>query len=117
MEIPENKLISGRSFSWTNHARLKMRQYSLSEQRVKRVANHPERVEEGVAPRTTAAMQKAGTSKKHHEIWVMFQEVKLRNEKQKRIISAWRYPGATKPGRPLPQEIISEIEQATEAEE
>ena len=51
-------------FVWTKHSQAKMRQYMLSENRVKRVIRNPNRVEEGIAPKTLASMQKAG-SKKH----------------------------------------------------
>jgi hypothetical protein len=51
-------------FVWTKHSQAKMRQYMLSESRVKRVIRNPKRVEEGIAPKTLASMQKAG-SKKH----------------------------------------------------
>jgi Tfp pilus assembly protein PilZ len=117
MEINRNKLIAGQSFVWTKHAENKMRQYGLSVQRVKRIANHPSRLEEGIAPGTVAGMQPAGTSRKRHEIWVMFQESERNGERKKKIISAWRYPGITRPGRPLPWEIISEIQEAIETEE
>jgi hypothetical protein len=30
---------------------------------------------------------------------------------KRRVISAWRYPGITKPNQPLPQEILNEIEE------
>ncbi len=78
---------------WTNHAQEKMRYYHFSEQRVKRVFNSPKRVEEGIAPNTIAMMQVAGSKKHPYEIWVMFQETKIR----RKVISAWKYPGRTKP--------------------
>ena len=89
---------------WTNHARGKMRFYRLSEQRIKRILNLPKRIEEGIAPKTIAIMQPCG-NKNQHELWVMIQEAKTR----RKIISAWRYPGRTKPGEPLPEEIIKEL--------
>jgi hypothetical protein len=81
---------------WTAHARAKMNHYRLSPARVRRVLHSPKRVEEGIAPSTIAMMQpssmKSATSWTQ-EIWVMFQD-----EKQTRtVISAWRYPGVTKP--------------------
>lgn len=63
----------------------------MSEARVKRVLHSPTRTEEGIAPKTLAAMQPAGNGK--HEIWVMYQDV----GNKRKIISAWRYPGRTKP--------------------
>ncbi len=81
---------------WTSHARGKMDYYRLSAARVRRVLNAPKRVEEGIAPNTVAMMQPASmkTSKTWtQEIWVMFQDA----PKERKVISAWRYPGVTKP--------------------
>lgn len=97
---------------WTIHAQNKMRFYNLSESRVKRVINHPERLEEGIAPQTIALMQPAGSRKRPYEIWVMIQDEKKEGLIKRKVISAWRYPGRTKPDRPLPPEIIQEIRQA-----
>lgn len=82
-----------------------MRFYGLSEQRVRRVLNSPKRIEEGIAPDTIAAMQSAGSLKHPHEIWTMF----VKTKEGKRIVSAWKYPGKTKPGDPLPEEILREL--------
>lgn len=90
---------------WTSHSRYKMRFYGLSESRVKRVISYPKRIEEGIAPDTIAMMQPAGTEKHPYEIWLMIQEEKTR----RKVISAWRYPGKTKPGQALPDEIIKEM--------
>ena len=90
---------------WTSHSRYKMRFYGLSESRVKRVISFPKRIQEGIVPDTIAMMQSAGTEKHPYEIWLMIQEEKTR----RKIISAWRYPGRTKPGQPLPEEIMKEI--------
>jgi len=95
-----------KEFFWTNHAQRKMRFYRLSESRVKRVLHTPKRVEQGIAPDTAAMMQRAGTLKHPYEIWVMVQDT----DKHRKIISAWRYPGTTKPGEPLPEEILREVE-------
>ena len=70
-----------------------MRFYKLSEARVKRILHTPKRIEEGIAPKTIAMMQPAGTTKHPYELWVMIQEEK----KRRKVISAWRYPGKTKP--------------------
>ena len=91
--------------SWTKHAEAKMRFYHLSKQRVQRVLHSPKRIEDGIAPNTIAMMQLAGSQKHPSDIWVMIQETKVR----RRIISAWRYPGRTKPGDPLPEEILKEL--------
>lgn len=95
--------------SWTKHSIEKMKYYGLSEQRVKRVLRHPDRTEEGIAPITIAMMQKAGSRKRSHEIWTMFALLK---SGEKKIISAWRYPGTSPKGQeiPIPDEIRSEIE-------
>lgn len=94
-----------RQLYWTKHAQAKMRYYALSEQRVRRVLKTPSRIEEGIAEGTIALMQRAGSKKHPYEVWVM-----VKDEKAKRkIISAWRYPGITKTGEPLPEEILREF--------
>ncbi|RME55773.1 hypothetical protein D6779_11830 [Candidatus Parcubacteria bacterium] len=84
-----------------------MRQHRLSEYRVKRVLYAPRRVEEGIAPGTIAMMQRAGTKKHPYEVWVMLKKF----SKGWKIISAWRYPGITAPGEPLPEAILREIQE------
>lgn len=91
---------------WTRHSHDKMRYYQLSEARVKRVIHSPKRIEEGIAPKTIAMMQPAGSVKHPYELWVMIVEEKRR----RKVVSAWRYPGKTKPGDPLPEEILREIQ-------
>jgi len=100
---------------WTKHAKEKMRQYQLSERRLKRVLRKPIRIEEGVAPNTVAIMQRAGPKKHPTEIWLMYQTEKIKNQKSKikkmRIISACRYPGIS-PVReppPIPDDVLSEL--------
>jgi membrane-bound lytic murein transglycosylase B len=104
---------------WTEHVKRKMRFYRLSERILRKLLREPERIEEGVAPRTIAVMRRAKT-KRHSEIWLMYRKIKVRakigeglerkNEKVI-IISAWRYPGASPAGRPpIPEEIIRELE-------
>ena len=90
---------------WTSHSRDKMRFYQLSEARLRRVINSPQRIEEGIAPDTVAMMQSAGSAKHPYEIWLMIQDEKSR----RKVISAWRYPGKTKPGQSLPAEILLEL--------
>lgn len=122
---------------WTAHAKMKMRYYGLSEQRIKRVIKSPQRLEEGVAEKTVAVMQPQSTTRDKEtgektwkaEIWVMYQVAqgtqkdmninvpeKLRGifkaRKHVKIISAWRYPGKTKPGESLPESILEEIAEA-----
>jgi hypothetical protein len=68
---------------WTNHSIKKMKQYGLSEQRIKRVLNSPKRIEEGIAENTIAVMQIANPlSKNQTEIWVMIQRINSRNEEK-----------------------------------
>jgi hypothetical protein len=90
-----NNLSRSRAVSWTNHARAKMNFYRLSEARVLRVLHSPNRIEEGVAPKTIAMMQPTSLRDRTwtQEIWVMVEDLRDRRT----IISAWRYPGKTKP--------------------
>ncbi len=90
---------------WTSHSRAKMRFYGLSESRVKKVIRSPERIEYGIAPDTIALMQSVKTSKRPYEIWVMVEDIKT----DRKVVSAWRYPGITKTGEPLPDDILREI--------
>ncbi len=81
---------------WTVHAQAKMRHYRLSPARVRRVLHSPRRTEEGIAPDTIAVMQPSSMKSRDvwtQEIWVMVQD----GPKARRVISAWRYPGVTKP--------------------
>ena len=122
MSFIKNKENKEGLFVWTKHSEAKMHQYMLSESRVKRVIRNPQRVEEGIAPKTLASMQKAGSKKHPYEIWVMYviEKSKVKNEKPKfgnkiRVISAWKYPGITNPGDPIPippdifEEIIKQL--------
>lgn len=128
--MPLNKsfqqLLSPSKLIWTSHAKFKMAFYGLSESRVRRVLKSPLRTEEGIAERTGACMQPAsykfknGKKSWNQEIWVMFatEGRKRTNDQQRitdhslRIISAWRYPGVTKPRAPLPEVIRTEIDEA-----
>ena len=106
---------------WTRHIKNKMLFYGLSEQRIRGVIRSPDRREEGIAPNTVAVMKRAKFRKKPEEIWVMYQSQnqKLNAKSQKlsfkkkrcTMISAWRYPGVTKPGAPIPipEDILEEI--------
>ena len=87
---------------WTQHAHFKMRFYGLSEQRVKHILHSPARVEEGIAPKTVAYMQVAGSNKHPYELWAMIQDEKNR----RKVISAWRYPGRTKPRSEIMADLI-----------
>src|SRR5580704_13615327 len=93
-------VVKTKMLSWTHHAQAKMQFYRLSQERVRRVLHSPKRVEEGIAPKTVAMMQptalkREGVGKETwtQEIWVMIQDV----GRNRKVISAWRYPGITKP--------------------
>ena len=104
---------------FTRHAREKMRQYNLSESRLKGVLRKTDRKELGIAPKTIAIMQITGTKKHPTEIWLMYQRANSKsqapNSKRKgkiiKIISAWRYPGRSPRGEPppIPEDILWEI--------
>lgn len=97
-------------YRWTRHVQDKMRYYRLSESRVLRVVRHPARMEKGIAPKTVAVMQPVGTTRKPHEIWVMYQDRK----DTRHIITAWRYPGRSpiREAIPIPKDILIELENA-----
>ncbi|MBP6889571.1 MAG: hypothetical protein KBC83_01585 [Candidatus Moranbacteria bacterium] len=129
------------AYCFTTHAQHKMRQYSLSVQKVRGVIRSPKRRQEGIAPRTIAVMQPIapkiiqGKEIWKQEVWVMFQEraqtlseqsgwassLSLQQErfqtKNIKIISAWRYPGMSPKNQPLPAEILREIEEGSILEE
>ena len=114
-------------YFWTEHAKFKLRQYNLSQQRIKRVLRFPKRIEEGIVKNTVAVMQptlakiKSGKEIWNQEIWAMYQikskaeslksKLQTKNHKQKtiHIISVWRYPGVSPKNNPIPKEILEEI--------
>ncbi len=78
IKIPQNS----DKYFWTKHAIMKMKEYSLSAQRIKRVIRSPWRKETGIAKNTIAVMQpvsskrdKKGNKIWKSEIWVMYQLV------------------------------------------
>ncbi len=110
--------------SWTQHSEAKMRQYGLSKTKLLNILHKPERKEIGIAPGTMAVMRtnptplklrgasqkvsKWGNPKKAAgEVWLMYKE----NKTERKIISAWRYPGVSKPGEeiPIPPDIREEL--------
>ena len=98
-------------YVWTNHARIKMRHYRLTESRVIRVLRYPARIEEGILDGAVACMQPAG-GKTYSELWAMYvigPERKMKSEKQLKIITAWRYPGKSPERDPVPAEILRDI--------
>jgi hypothetical protein len=106
-----------------------MQYYGLTPSRVLRVIRAPERVEDGVAEGTLAAMQTAGSTRKPWEVWVMWKEEKPSKRQsvisdsripdfrlpitpKRVIITAWRYPGVS-PVRervPIPSDVLAELE-------
>lgn len=122
IKFPKND----KNFHWTQHIKDKMIFYRLSEQKIRQILRNPQRKEEGVAPETMAAMRRNDTKKRKEEVWVMYAK-NVRSEKNKQakrsifdhqtsnkfiMISAWRYPGVSKPGKmiPIPEEILAEIQ-------
>lgn len=116
----------GEKYIWTLHSLFKMKYYGISQSRVKRVINYPQRYEEGIVPNTVAVMQVAST-KKRSEIWVMYKIVDvdldskgenvtkrkkktLLKSKAIKIITVWRYPGVSPKRNPIPSEVLSEIQ-------
>jgi len=113
-------------YYWTEHVKFKMRFYGLSAQKVLSVIKNPERREVGIVKNTVAVMcpspakatasKPAGTTKNRYEIWVMMQNHITRNTKhvtkrQTKIISAWKYPGVSPKNKPIPEEILRDIEE------
>lgn len=89
-----------------------MRFHGLSESRVRRALRAPSRVEEGIAPASVAFVHISPPSARS-EVWVLalrFSGVEVSGRRSAlRILSAWRYPGRTKPGTPLPDSILAEV--------
>src|SRR3989344_3706628 len=122
LERQKRKASGVGGYQFTLHAQYKMRQYGLSEQRVRSVIRSPKRREEGIMPHTVAVMQPVSPKKIDgkevwkQEIWVMYQlrkseaisnfKFQISNQAQNlkyqaigmsklKIISAWRYPGVS----------------------
>jgi hypothetical protein len=114
-------------FSWTRHIKNKMVFYHLSGAQILRIFRKPDRREEGIAPNTIAVMQRkqslGANTPKREELWLMYKMNKPRlssrattrdpaSRSRITMISAWRYPGTTKPGeRPaIPADVLEMIE-------
>lgn len=122
-ENKKKKLLSHGGIEFTAHARYKMSQYGLSEQKVKGVIRHPKRTEKGIAPKTAAVMQPVsmklidGKEVWKQELWVMYVKKKKKaplddlSQETIRIVSAWRYPGISPKRSPIPEEIWQELEE------
>jgi len=102
-------------YKWTSHIKSKMVYYRISAQMIKNILRLYTRKEEGIALNTLAVMKRRDTKKRKEEMWVMFQKMsKVKSQMSKVIlISAWRYPGISKPGKkiPIPDEILQEIQE------
>ncbi len=124
-----------RKIVWTEHAKIKMKQYGLSVSKLLGILHKPERKEKGIAPGTMAVMKTNKIIKKTisllkkdnkpafakttawqrrapGEIWIMFKDAKTQKEGEiRKIISAWRYPGISKLGEeiPIPEDILKEL--------
>ncbi|MFZ5982574.1 MAG: hypothetical protein ACOYS2_03350 [Patescibacteria group bacterium] len=123
-------------YFWTEHAKFKLKQYGLSEQRIKRVLRNPYRKEEGIVKNTIAMMAPVSTKRVNgketwkQEIWAMIQnnskikkqnsKLQIKNQKSDnyklqttnyklKIISVWRYPGVSPKNNPIPEDILREI--------
>jgi len=120
---------------WTEHSQIKMRQYGLSKSKILGILRKPERREKAIVPGLIAVMKtnkkfinktiplpkkisqpaltktSAWQRKAPGEIWIMYKDIKRQGEQIRKIISAWRYPGITKPGDeiPIPEEIKQEL--------
>ena len=100
-----------------------MRQYGLSKSKLLAILRSPERREQGIVLGTMAVMKTnkiffkvkqitvtdawKKPKKAPGEIWLMFRDTK----DSRKIISAWRYPGISKPGEeiPIPADIRKEL--------
>ncbi len=128
----QKKLQAKGGIEFTAHARYKMSQYGLSEQKVRGVIRNPSRTEVGVAKETIAVMQPVspkvveGKTVWKQELWVMY--ILKKNQKgpkskipdgakNLRIISTWRYPGVSPKRSPIPREIWQELEDGSIMEE
>jgi len=121
-ENQKKKLKPRGGMEFTSHARYKMSQYGLSEQKVKGVIRNPKRTEKGIAPKTAAVMQPVspkvveGKETWKQELWVMYVKKRKKSslgilaQETIRIISAWRYPGISPKRSPIPEEIWQELE-------
>lgn len=102
------KVLLGKSkYIWTEHSKIKMRKYRLSESFIKRTIRHPNRIEQGIAGPSTVGAMKIASTKKYSEIWVLYVPD---NGSQIKVISAWRYPGKSPEKDPVPHDILEEIQ-------
>ena len=121
-----------RKIIWTSHSKIKMKQYGLSVSKLLNILRRPERKEKAIVPDLVAVMRtnkkivktpsllKTSTTgpgnkwkpiKAPGEIWLMYKDLKVGMLPTRKIISAWRYPGISKPGEsiPIPDDIKREL--------
>ena len=104
----EKRAKTPKRYLWTRHVQWKMRYYRLSESRIRRVLRHPDRTEQSIVEGAVAFMQRAGTSTRPSEIWVMG----IPSPQGKLIlVSAWRYPGKSPERDPVPEDILQEVQE------
>jgi len=106
--------------------------YNISGSQIMRIFRNADRREEGIAPGTIGAMkrrtknsklitnnQKQKGKNREEEMWIMY-KMNARRSARSRVaghmskvvmISAWRYPGRTKPGErpPIPEGLLEEL--------
>lgn len=127
---------SFRKIYWTEHSKIKMRQYGLSVSKLLKILHKPQRKEKAIVEGLVAVMR---TNKKiiktkslfrskisppsfakwrtparqAGEVWIMYKDFKKSGENIRKIISAWRYPGVTKPGEeiPIPEDTMRAIKE------
>lgn len=111
-----------KNYRWTQHIKDKMLFYRISEQKIRAILKNPNRREEGIAPNTIAVMKRNDTPKRKEELWVMFAQASLgkfklqsaswRTNAKQIMISTWRYPGKSRPGKdiPIPEDTLAEIQ-------
>lgn len=115
-KMPKNT----RYLAWTKHIAKKMMFYGLSAAKIKSVLARYDRKERGIAPGTTAVMKKSGSKKNPQEIWAMYQDKEITQDgiktERRIVITAWRYPGISKPREkiPIPEEVLKELEMGEE---
>jgi hypothetical protein len=103
---------NSRNYFWTNHSKYKLLQYGLSPTMVKNVVRRPERIENGIAPDTTAVMIRKDGKKTKKEVWVMYQKkTKSVPGGTIKIISTWIYPGVSPKGKDIyvPEDVWKEL--------
>lgn len=128
VKFPKND----KNYHWTQHIKNKMVFYRISEQKIRSILKSYDRKEGGIAPNTNAVMKRNDTPKRKEEIWLMYANLsnvknanRHANDTNKNpsgytplasglkmiMISAWRYPGKSKPGKqiPIPDDILQEI--------